>query len=109
MISEKDLQEAIAECQGVRNPNANTCIKLAAYYTILQYMHKDETMQSFEFPHYSTASNGIEINVANPFLDELNGKDPKAVWLLIAEFADTISVIEPKLYRAMLQKAREIP
>ena len=34
MITEKDLQEAIAECQGERNPNANTCIKLAAFYTI---------------------------------------------------------------------------
>ena len=34
MIREEDLQEAIAECQGQRNPNANTAIKLAAFYTI---------------------------------------------------------------------------
>ena len=36
MITEQDLLEAIAECQGQRNPNANTCIKLAAYYIILE-------------------------------------------------------------------------
>ena len=34
MITEMDLQEAIAECQGKRNPNADTCIKLAAFYII---------------------------------------------------------------------------
>lgn len=34
MITEHDLLEAIAECKGERNPNANTCIKLAAFLTI---------------------------------------------------------------------------
>ena len=38
MITEKDLQEAIAEGQGQRNPNANTCIKLAAFLTIRKEM-----------------------------------------------------------------------
>ncbi len=38
MITEHDLQEAIAECQGKRNPDANTCIKLAAFYTIKEHL-----------------------------------------------------------------------
>ena len=38
MITERDLQEAIAECNGERNPNANTCIKLAAFLTIQKEM-----------------------------------------------------------------------
>ena len=42
MIKEEDLQEAIAECQGVRNPNANTCLKLASYYTILDHTKEEE-------------------------------------------------------------------
>ncbi len=42
MITEKDLQEAIAECKGTRNPNASTCIKLAAYYTILDNLYPKE-------------------------------------------------------------------
>ena len=32
VIREDDVREAIAEMQGQKNPNANTCIKLAAYY-----------------------------------------------------------------------------
>ena len=35
MITVDELKAAIAEMQGERNPNAQTCIKLAAYYTIL--------------------------------------------------------------------------
>ena len=42
LIREQDLREAIAECQGKRNPDANTCIKLAAYFTILQNMYPEQ-------------------------------------------------------------------
>ena len=41
MITEQDLQEAIAECQGERHPNANTCMKLAAFYTIKNELYPD--------------------------------------------------------------------
>ena len=60
MITEKDLMEAIAECQGQRNPNANTCIKLAAYYTILNNLQATAEKSSVvvsknETPAYSYA------------------------------------------------------
>ena len=49
MITEKDLQEAIAECQGQRNPNASTCIKLAAFLTIQKELFgKSEQFESVE-------------------------------------------------------------
>ena len=38
MIREEDVREAIAEMQGQKNPNANTCIKLAAYYIIQDHI-----------------------------------------------------------------------
>lgn len=104
MITEKDLQAAIAECKGVRNPNANTCIKLAAYYTILDNLYgKPDIVQ------YSNATGAVDIGVDNAILNELDGKNPDAVWRLIAEFFDTVAVVEPKLYNAMLRQAREIP
>lgn len=40
MINEADLQRAIADCQGESNPNVNTCIRLAAYYIILNNMRR---------------------------------------------------------------------
>ena len=54
MITEKDLQEAIAECQGQRNPNANTCIKLAAFYTIRRELFGEEKDAGM-LPGYSYA------------------------------------------------------
>ena len=38
MIRREDLLEAIAECEGQRHPTSATCIKLAAFYTILRQM-----------------------------------------------------------------------
>ena len=50
MITRKDLIEAIEKCQGQKNPNANTCIKLAAYYTILDHTPEDDSGYSFSGP-----------------------------------------------------------
>ena len=47
MITRRDLLEAIDKCQGQKNPNANTCIKLAAYYTILD--HTPESISDYSF------------------------------------------------------------
>ena len=46
MIRESDLRDAIAECQGSRSPNADTCIKLAAYYTIRDHMFPEQAQQA---------------------------------------------------------------
>lgn len=105
MITEKDLQAAIAECKGTRNPTASTCIRLAAYYTILQNMYGIEEPS----PHYSMASKGAQIDSENELLMQLQGKDETAVWRLIEDFIDTVAVVEPRLYNAMLKKAKEIP
>ena len=40
MITEKDLQEAIAECKGKRNPDSSTCIKLAAFLIIQEHLYR---------------------------------------------------------------------
>jgi hypothetical protein len=41
VIRIEDLDTAIAECQGRRNPDAKTCIMLAAFYTIKREMFGD--------------------------------------------------------------------
>ena len=51
MITRHDLETAIAECQGKRNPDARTCIMLAAFYTIRREMFEEEK----EVEHYSYA------------------------------------------------------
>lgn len=83
LITRKDLLEAIEKCQGQKNPNANTCIKLAAYYTILNNMSEDEPGYSFSEPPSEFASiartknQGDVMRLMDDLMEELQGVAPK--------------------------------
>lgn len=103
MIREEDLLEAIAECQGERNPNAQTCRNLAAYYTILDHVRYN--------PQVSHDSPPIEESVAydgeSDFARLVRGKSISDVMGLMDELMDTLQVIQPRLYDAVMRKLKE--
>ena len=102
MITEKDLKEAIAECQGQRNPNANTCIKLAAYLTIQKEMYGT---QEEVIPTYSYApSETIEYDSGSEFSDMIRGRDYQDVLPIIDELMDALHVLNPRFYESVLRK-----
>lgn len=106
MITEKDLLEAIAECQGQRNPNANTCIKLAAYYTILQNITgntKQETNEGYSYAGPTTSSI-IDYNGESEFLQLTNGRSQDEVLPVIDELMTTLQIINPRLYKSVIRK-----
>ena len=108
MITERDLQEAIAECQGERNPNANTCIKLAAFYTIRDAMY-GKTMQtgSYSFAADPAAPETLIVNKSgSEFARMIDGREQAEVWPLMDEMMDTIHAIHPRLYRAVMDRLR---
>ena len=110
MITEHDLQEAIAECQGERKPNANTCIKLAAFYTIKNELFgKSEQLEArtpsmlpsgYSFDPGPT----IDYSSETEFSQIINGKDPSKVWPVMDELMETIRTIYPRLYDAVMAK-----
>ena len=107
MITEKDLVEAIAECQGTRNPNANTCLKLAAYYTILDHVKPEEEQpdRSAVVPQYSFSpppEQGYSSETEFGLL--LNKKETNDVLECIDELMETLRIMQPKLYRAFIRK-----
>lgn len=109
MITEKDLQEAIAECEGQRNPNANTCIKLAAYYTIRQYMFGGEP----EGYSYATGPSNPPLAVSAYESDTEFGKlasksNMHAVMGVMDELMTALSVINPRLYSGTLRKLEDV-
>ena len=110
MITENDLLEAIAECQGTRSPNANTCIKLAAYYIILDHMKQTTEEQ----PTYSYASPPlIEAEVVNydsesDFAKAIHGMNCKDAWSIMDELMSTLSILHPNLYNGVLRKLSDI-
>ena len=102
MITEKDLREAIAECQGERNPNANTCIKLAAYYTIL-----DNIIEK-PLPRYDNAYSGsMGYDSDTEFGRILKQKTTEEIMAVMDELMTTLTVVNPRLYESVIRKLTE--
>lgn len=113
MITEKDLQEAIAECQGQRNPNASTCIKLAAFYTIKRelfgegkYVEQLPPPPSYSYAMQTEPETNIVNESGSEFAQAINGRQQAEIWPLMDEMMDTIHAIHPRLYRAVMDRLR---
>lgn len=107
MITEKDLQEAIAECEGARNPNANTCIKLAAFYTIKRELFggkSQPTEEDYSFSGADDAQTIISYDGISEFAQSVNGADQKSVMSIMDELMEALYVMQPKLYRSVISK-----
>lgn len=107
MITEHDLIEAIAECQGERNPNANTCIKLAAYLTIKRELFGDS--EQLLAPGYSYASGpaetpSIDYDSGTEFSERIRGREPSEVWPVMDELMTTIQITVPRLYTSVMNR-----
>ena len=100
MITERDVQEAIAECKGQRNPNANTCIKLAALLTIKREMFGESDRELP--PAYSYAP--PPYNSGTEFFDAVKGKDINELLPVFDELMTTIQVLHPRLYDGVMTK-----
>ena len=110
MITEKDLQEAIAECQGQRTPNASTCIKLAAFYTIKRELFGEgKYVEQLPASGYSyamqTESEPMIMNDSDSeFARAIDGRPQAEIWPLMDEMMDTIHAIHPRLYSAVMDR-----
>ena len=109
MIYEKDLDEAIAECQGTRNPDASTCMKLAAFYTIKHFMYGQQP----DLPEpitpaysYAPAPDGAKVIIDSDseFAKTIDGKDQADIWPVIDELMETLKAIMPRLYDGVMKK-----
>ena len=109
MITRRDLDAAIAECQGKRNPDANTCIMLAAFYTIRDKMFPPEAVQPEQSYSYAAAPDKpddtyIVINSDTEFARLVDGRRQDEVWPVMDELMTTIRTIYPRLYDAVMAK-----
>ena len=96
MITRRDLEEAIAKCQGQKNPNANTCIKLAAYYTILDHTPEDVT----DYLYSSGPSSEFIKIVKRSRVDD--------VIQIMDDLMETLQGVNPKLYYETLDRLEHI-
>lgn len=108
MITERDLVEAITECLGKRDPDANTCIKLAAFYTIKRELFPDADQQPERGYSYSNGPEEergtIAIDSDSEFARKIDGKRQEDVWPVLDELMEIIKGMYPRLYNAVLAK-----
>lgn len=111
MITEHDLQEAIAELQGRRNPTSSDCVKLAAYYTILQNItDTDDEIRGAVMPLYSRAEppqsvGTVDYTFTNPALKEgLQGRTAGYICELLDDLVSAVKVTNPELYGFVVRK-----
>ena len=107
MITKHDLEEAIAECQGQRNPNASTCLKLAAFYTIRKELFGEE--KDAEQPMYSYAPPPEPSEIVgrygdSEFLEAVDGKPIDGVMQIMDELVGSMQVLQPRIYDSVMRK-----
>ena len=110
MITEQDLREAIAECQGVRNPSSSTCIKLAAYYTIKEHLYPDSmSVNVSKNPTYSYASQPTtQVESVSEFARLVDGREWEEVFPVVDELMETVKVLMPRLYAGVMRKLEQV-
>lgn len=109
MITEQDLQAAIAECEGTRNPNANTCLKLAAFYTIKDKLYPDEPQEITYNNVYSGAAESKTVEKPmlksdTEFARAAEGVSTEHLFAVMDELMTTIQILQPRLYDGVMRK-----
>lgn len=102
MITEHDLKEAIAECEGQRNPTANTCMKLAAFYILKDKMYPDMN-EPIERNMYSYAKEST-YNSDTEFMKKVQGRSLDELLPIMDELMTTLQALHPRLYEAVMRE-----
>ena len=104
MISEQALQEAIAECQGQRNPTRDTCMMLAAFYTIQDHLYP---VPSYSFASPPERAEQVSYTSGSEFSEAIRGRDVNDVLPVLDEMMDAVKVLLPRLYKGVMNKLSE--
>lgn len=124
MIRLEDLEEAILECQGERNPDSKTCQKLAAFYIIKDHMYPDADASSS-----TMQSGGGNISIGNNYSGDAAGQrlrwnefddfwyqsdtefaklasktDKDVLMQVVDELMTVLEATNPRLYNGVMKK-----
>lgn len=105
MIRPQDIEEAIAECQGERNPDARICRNLAAFYIIQDHMNKKEEDANIIEGGYSFAPE-IEYHSDSEFYQAVSRMNHSDIVALFDEVMETLQIVNPRLYNSIMRKLK---
>jgi len=100
MISEKDLDKAIEECEATATSYTN-CEKLATFLTIKDHLYGSRERAAIMDEDVVARHGDTE------FLTAITGREAGAMWAIMNELMDALAVSNPRLYDATLRKIAE--
>lgn len=106
MITEKELLQAIQECESEPITMAKIA-KLADFYTIYDHLFAASNYEIERSSDAGEAHEAIRVTGDSEFLRTVNGKKSDKVWSVIDELVSVIQIINPRLYDGVIRKLKE--
>lgn len=102
MFSEADLLKAIGELEK-SSATYQDAEKLATFYVIYDHLYKKPEIK-FETVREVT----IDRYGGSEFMCVISGKRANDVWQIVSEIVETVRIIEPGLYKAVIDRINEL-
>ena len=103
MITQDDLRHGISAFLSQKDITPNDCVKLAAYITIQNHLYpqeQEEERQAEPMP--------ISVSGDSPLRSAIRGKPQEELLAIADELMETLEVLQPRLYDAVMRKISEI-
>ena len=104
MITERELLQAIDECQSEPMTSAKIG-KLADLITVHTYLYGDKDPATA--PIERTVEKVISARGDSDFMRKIDGMGADDVWRVIDELMQTLEVINPRLYDGVIRRLEE--
>ena len=105
MITEKDLTDAIRECES-EPITPNKVSKLADFYIIYEHLFGQPVDTAYSYA--PQAEKVIYTDGGNELLQAVNGKDTEKVMAIIDELMEAVKILQPRMYDGVICRLSEI-
>lgn len=105
MITEKELTDAIRECES-EPITPNKVSKLADFYIIYEHLFGQPVDTAYSYA--PQAEKVIYTDGGNEFLQAINGKDTEKVMAIIDELMEAVKILQPRMYDGVICRISEI-
>lgn len=104
MFTERELLEALDECQNDLPKTFSTCEKMAVFYTILDHLQAENSYGMSHDPAPKKEEKVIGDYGTSEFFTAASGKEAEKVWQIFGELMDALKVLNPKLYSRTIER-----
>jgi hypothetical protein len=114
LITLQDLESAIKECEGQRNPSSSTALKLAAFYTIKNELYPSTNSPPMIPGGYSYASppvvesSVIDYGSDTDFGKAVNGKETQPVMAIMDDLMTLLQSAQPRLHKRIIREIENL-